>query len=146
MHWHTTSRVKRAIVRMIEDGGVTMKTESGQTFRYNFETSEPFRLPQSELRRFLRSSMNEYDAKDGDIPEMMSEVFGEAVLGDDGQEYAICAKHRGSIECEEYSPELEGDDWRNAKRTGVRYFEFPPVELLRAAIKGRFDRGDQDDA
>ncbi|MEP3845555.1 MAG: primase-helicase family protein [Paracoccaceae bacterium] len=146
MHWHTTSRVKRAMVRMIEEGGVTMKTESGQTFRYNFETGEPFRLPQSELRRFLRGSMNEYDAKDGDIPEMMSDLFGETVFDEDGQEYATCAKNRGPIECEEYSTELEGDDWNAVKRKGVRYFEFAPVELLRAASKGRFDRGDQDDA
>ncbi|MEM9229310.1 MAG: primase-helicase family protein [Pseudomonadota bacterium] len=146
MHWHKTSRVKRAVVRMIQDGGVTMKTESGQTFRYNFETGQTFRLPQPELRRFLRSSMNEYDAKDGDILDLMSELFGETVIDDDGQEYATCSTHRGSIECEEYSPELEGDAWNEIKRTGVRYFEFPPVELLRAAIKDRFDRGDENDA
>jgi len=146
MHWHTTSRVKRAMVRMIEDGGVTMKTESGQTFRYNFETGEPFRLPQSELRRFLRSSMNEYDAKDGDIPEMMAEIFGEAVCDEGGKEYVICSKKRGFIECEEYTSGSEGDEWEKSKRTGVRLFEFPPVELLRSASKNRFDRGDQDDA
>ncbi len=146
MHWHTTSRVKRAVVRMIEDGGVTMKTESGQTFRYNFETGGMFRLPQAELRRFLRSSMNEYDAKDGDILELMSELFGETVTDDDGQVYATCSTHRGAIECEEYSSEFEGDEWKPIKRTGVRFFEFPPVELLGSAIKNRFDRGDEDDA
>ncbi|MEM9641181.1 MAG: hypothetical protein AAGA19_06740, partial [Pseudomonadota bacterium] len=84
--------------------------------------------------------------KDGDILELMSELFGETVIDEDRQEYATCSIHRGPIECEEYSPELEGDDWNMVKRTGVRYFEFPPIGLLRAAIKDRFDRGDEHDA
>ena len=146
MHWHTTSRVKRSVVRMIEDGVVTMKTESGQTFRYDFETGESFRLPQSELRRFLRSSMNEYDATDGDLKELMFEIFGETVTDSDGYEHTTCLDRRGVIECEEYSTELDGDDWKKIKRASVRFFEFPPVELLRGAIRERFNRGEEDAA
>jgi len=142
MRWHSMRPVERAIIRMIEDGSVTMKTESGQTFRYTFEDGKSIRLPQSELRRFLGASMNRFEAKDGDIADLMNEIFGEFVTDAHGCEHAMVKTPRGTIECEEYisSAATTGDDWDKVKRTKVRCFEFPPVETLMKALSERYNR------
>ncbi|MEM6384655.1 MAG: primase-helicase family protein [Pseudomonadota bacterium] len=147
MRWHSMRPVERAIIRMIEDGSVTMKTESGQTFRYSFEVGKPIRLPQSELRRFLGPSMNRFEAKDGDIGTMMNELLGETITANDGTEHVTVKMPRGVIECEEFVPgqDAAGDEWEPVKRSKVRCFEFPPVEVLQACLKERYQRVGVDD-
>lgn len=142
MRWHSMRPVERAIIRMIEDGGVTMKTESGQTFRYSFEDGKAIRLPQAELRRFLGASMNRFEAKDGDIADLMIEIFGEFVTDAQGSEHVMVKTLRGTIDCEEYisGAEATGDEWDKLKRTKVRCFEFPPVGILMKALSERYNR------
>ncbi len=147
MRWHSMRPVERAVIRMIEDGSVTMKTESGQTFRYTFEEGKPIRLPQSELRRFLSASMNRFEAKDGDVGEMMNELFGNVVNDGQGYEHVTVKTPRGIIECEEFvhSDDAKGDEWEKVKRSKVRCFEFPPLEILQAALAERYNRDGVDD-
>jgi hypothetical protein len=142
MRWHSMRPVERAIIRMIEDGGVTIKTESGQTFRYTFEEGKTIRLPQSELRRFLGASMNRFEAKDGDIADLMNEIFGEFVTDAQGCEHAMVKTPRGTIECEEYISGVAttGDEWDKVKRTKVRCFEFPAVQILRSRLADLYGR------
>ncbi|MCI5095235.1 MAG: DUF5906 domain-containing protein, partial [Rhodobacteraceae bacterium] len=140
MRWHSMRPVERALIRLIEDGGVTMKTESGQTFRYEFEEGEPIRLPQAELRRHLGSSINRHEAKEGDIESLMKDLFGETVLDDVGTEHVVVKKPRINIVCKEFiSGEGTGDDWSDIIRRNIRIFEFPPVDTLRRAAKERFN-------
>ncbi|WP_141468078.1 DUF5906 domain-containing protein [Pelagimonas varians] len=131
MRWHSMRPVERALIRLIEDGGVTMKTESGQTFRYEFEAGQPIRLPQAELRRFLGTSMNRHEAKDGDIESLMKDLFGESVSDKTGTEHLTVKVLRGAIKCSEYIPGgASGDDWSQIDRKAIRCFEFPPVDVL----------------
>ncbi|MGR3608144.1 MAG: primase-helicase family protein [Sulfitobacter sp.] len=132
MRWHSMRPVERALLRLIEDGGVTMKTESGQTFRYKFEVGQPIRLPQAELRRFLGSSINRHEAKEGDIESLMKDLFGETVVDQSGLEHVTVNVRRPSVECCEYIPgDASGDDWSQITRKAIRCFEFPPVDVLR---------------
>ncbi len=144
MRWHSMRPVERAVIRMIEDGSVTMKTESGQTFRYMFEEGKPIRLPQSELRRSFGASMNRFEAKDGDIGELMNELFGDVVTDDQGCEHVTVKTLRGVVECEEFvhSADAKGDEWEKVKRSKIRCLEFPPVEVLQAALSKRYNRED----
>ena len=144
MRWHSMRPVERAIIRMIEDGSVTMKTTSGQTFRYTFEEGEPIRIPQPDLRMHLRSSMNQHEAKDGDIENLMTDLFGDTVTTSDGAEYMTVKTPRGPVICEEFVPSSDAtaDEWEVVRREKIRCFEFPPIAVLRAEIGVRFDRSD----
>ncbi|MDE4141914.1 DUF5906 domain-containing protein [Phaeobacter gallaeciensis] len=140
MRWHSMRPVERALIRLIEDGGVTMKTESGQTFRYEFEAGQPIRLPQAELRRYLGTTMNRHEAKDGDIESLMKDLFGESVVDKSGVEHVTANVRRPNIECFEYIPgDASGDDWSRIVRKAVRCFEFPPVDLLRDVVVDRYN-------
>ncbi|MEO9971800.1 MAG: primase-helicase family protein [Roseibium sp.] len=141
MRWHSMRPVERALIRLIEDGGVTMKTESGQTFRYEFEAGKPIRLPQAELRRYLGTSMNRYEAKDGDIESLMKDLFGDTVLDEEGTEHLTVKVLRGTIECVEYiAGDGSGDDWSKITRKAIRCFEFPPVDVLRGVAAEKYQR------
>lgn len=142
MRWHSMRPIERAVVRMFEDGCVTMKTTSGQSYRYQFEDGEPIRLPQSELRAHLGASMNQHEARDGDILDIMVGLFGEFVVDENGNEHAVVKKLRGVVHCEEYVPKGEaiGDGWEMVKREKTRCFEFAPLDLLRGELATRFDR------
>ncbi|UWQ46875.1 primase-helicase family protein [Leisingera aquaemixtae] len=141
MRWHSMRPVERALIRLIEDGGVTMKTESGQTFRYEFEAGQPIRLPQAELRRYLGTTMNRHEAKDGDIESLMKDLFGDTVQDEEGTEHLTVKVLRGTIECAEYiAGDGSGDDWSRITRKAVRCFEFPPVDVLRYVAAEKYQR------
>ncbi|UWQ38471.1 hypothetical protein K3552_05535 [Leisingera aquaemixtae] len=141
MRWHSMRPVERALISLIEDAGVTMKTESGQTFRYEFERGQPIRLPQSELRRYLGSTMNRHEAKDGDIESLMKDLFGEIVVDQSGVEHVTVKVRRPNVECSEYIPgDASGDDWSRVTRKSVRCFEFPPVDVLRNVAAEKYHR------
>ena len=141
MRWHSMRPVERALIRMFEDGEVSIKTESGQTVRYTFAEGERFRVPQAELRRHLTPVMNRHDAKDGDLVELIHEIVGETLLDADGTEHSTIKMLRGAIECEEHEHGTTDDDaWTKVKRQGVRCFEFAPTELILRAISARYER------
>lgn len=142
MRWHSMSPVERAIIRMIEDGAVTMRTEGGQTFRYRFNDDEPIRLPTSELRSYLAPSSNQYEAKEGDLPDLLKGLFGETLEDENGTEHVVCKVRRGVIHCEEFvnTSDAKADQWDIVKRETVRFFELPPRGLLCQAIAERFNR------
>jgi hypothetical protein len=141
MRYHSMRPVERAIIRLVEDGTVTMKTESGQAFRYEFEDGKPIRLPRAELRDFLGSHMNRHEAKDGDIEHLMNDIFGERVQSVEGVGHVTVRKLRGNVECLEYMRAVaSGDDWTGTTRKSVYCFEFPPIEVLRSVIAEKYPR------
>ena len=141
MRWHSMRPVERAVLQMFEEGEVTIKAESGRTFRYVFEEGERIRIPQAELRRHFGSVANKYDANDGDIRKVMKDLFGESVSSADGEEFTTVNKGRGNVECEEFDMHLKDDGWLPLTRKGTRFFEFPPVDVLRWAMSEKYGRG-----
>lgn len=147
MRWHSMRPVERAIIQMIEDGCVTIKAGSGQTFRYKFEEGSVIRLPQAELRAHLSPTINQHTANDGDLRKLFSEIWGEIISTASGQEFLTIKSGRGKILCEEFvsSSDPQADEWHKVKRDAVRFFELPPVEVLRSVLNERYGRASLDD-
>ena len=136
MRWHTMPPVERALLKVFEDGELTLRSSSGEAYRYVFEANVPIRIPASELNAHLESSRNRYEAKEGDVAMLMESLFGRELTDQNGKCWTVAKTLRGRVDCE-----VEDDgEWQRETRQAMRCYEFPPIDLLRAEIERSYHR------
>ena len=140
MRWHSMSPMERNLLEMFEDREVIIKNKSGRFSKYAFEEGVLIRISQSELREYFRLVANKYKANEGDIGKVMESLFGNSILDADGREYMTVNKSRGKVDCLSCSYGSTDDEWGPLTRQGVRYFEFPPIDVLLKALRDRYGR------
>lgn len=136
MRWHSMRPVERALLKVFEDGELTIRAANGETYRYVFEEDEAIRIPTSELNDYLRASTNRYEAKEGDVRLLMESVFGTEIIRPDGKSWLACKKARGRVDALVFRE----SDWAEDIRQATHFFEFPPLSVLRSQIEAEYQR------
>ncbi|MGR3661242.1 MAG: primase-helicase family protein [Paracoccaceae bacterium] len=141
MRWYSMRPAERKLIQVFEDGVLEVKAESGKTYRYDMDAEKAFRIPIAELRKHLAMASNKYEAKDGDIVQMMEDLFGAVLIGADEKEIPTASLHRGIVKCFHLvAVDEKNEEWEDVTREGERFVEFPPLKLLRAELVERYDR------